>query len=180
MARGKRKQAKVAEEKVEKIEKVEEQIIEAPKEEKREEVKKEEVKDEVVKEDKKVIEKVTKAKEPAKKEVKKEAPPKNLNEYVQKQLEAQEARRAAAQKTKVVHVDDGKGNIKVVTQGMPERKIKKGKLLRNTVVSNSITGWQRTLLKGMEVEIVSDYGNRITIRAYGMLHTIAAQYIQKI
>ena len=156
MARGKRKQV-VKEEKVveqvEEVEKVEEKVEEP-----------------VVKVEEKPVEVVEEKK-------KEESVPKNLNEYVQKQLKEQQERMAEQQKHRaaIVRKEDGSIGVKMTKPPVP-----KGKLLQNTLVSNSITGWQRTLLQGMEVEIVADLGSKVTIRAYGMLHTISAKYVEKL
>lgn len=156
MARGRRKQ-------VVKEEKVVEQVKEVKKVE-------EKVEEPVLKAEEKPVEVVEKKE-------KEESVPRNLNEYVQKQLKEQQERMAEQQKHKatIVRKEDGSIGVKMV-----KPQPKKGKLLHNTVVSNSITGWQRTLLAGTEVEIVADLGSKITIRAYGMLHTISAKYVEKL
>lgn len=163
MARGKRKQV-VKEEKVveqvEEVEKVESAEVASDTDKKEEQTVVEEKPVEVVEEKKK-----------------EESVPKNLNEYVQKQLKEQQERIAEQQKHKATIVRKEDGTIAIAGNKPP---VPKGKLLQNTLVSNSITGWQRTLLQGMEVEIVADLGSKVTIRAYGMLHTISAKYVEKL
>lgn len=174
MARGRKKTAK--EQVKEVIEPVEEQVSEITKSQ-------EEEYHEAVEEMRETDTDIPPAEETVKEEIKEEVrqePPKNLNEYVQQQLAKQEKAREEAKNIKAVHNVDEKGTLSISVTNMPKPQIKKGKMLRNALITNSITGWQRTLLQGTEVEIVSENGNRTTIRAFGMLHTIASQYVQKL
>lgn len=107
-------------------------------------------------------------------------PPKNLNEYIQARLAAQQAALENVPKTRAVSQRDAKGNIKITVENIVQPPVKKGRMLRNTIVSNSYTGWQRTLLAGSVVEIVNEFGNKVTVKAYGMLHTVASKYIEKL
>ena len=148
---------------------------------------KQEIKEEVVINKEEAVEEKTSEKQPAKEdkdtkiqEAKEVKPPKNLNEYIQVRLAEQEAALASIPKSRAVATRDAKGNVKISIENTGLPPVKKGRMLRNTIVSNSYTGWQRTLLAGTVVEIVNEFGNKVTVKAYGMLHTVAAKYIEKL
>ena len=112
--------------------------------------------------------------------VKEPVPPRNLNEYIQARLEEQQSALENAPRIRTVLQRDTKGNVKISVENANQPTVKKGRMLRNTIVTNSYTGWQRTLLAGTVVEIVNEFGNKVTVKAYGMLHTVTSKYIEKL